>query len=92
ERPEAIRTVRRVVGSSDLLIIKCQRVLQRERMAGNLDDRRFSESADVLGAGVDRMLLIEMGVAAKRRAAGPLPTVIGTLDASTGPAPPCGSP
>ena len=69
------------VGSSDLLVIECQRVLQRERMAGHLDDRQYSEAAVLLEEVLDRLTLIEMGPAVKRRAAGPFPTVIGTLDA-----------
>ena len=32
------------VGLSDLLIIECQRVLQRERMAAHLDDQQYSLS------------------------------------------------
>ena len=70
-----------VVGSSDLLVIECQRVLQRERMAGRIDDRQYSESVVLLQAILDRLTLIEMVPAVKRRAAGPFPTVIGTLDA-----------
>jgi hypothetical protein len=61
------------VGSSDLLAIECQRVLQRERMAGHLDDRKYSEASVLL----EKIL----GPAVRRRAAGPFPTVIGTLDA-----------
>ena len=70
-----------VVGSSDLLAIECQRVLQRERMAGHLDDRQYSEATVLLEDLLDRLTLIEIGLAVKRRAAGPFPTVIGTLDA-----------
>jgi hypothetical protein len=70
-----------VVGSSDLLVIECQRVLQRERMAGRLDDRQYSESVVLLQAILERLTLIEMGPSVKRRAAGPFPIVIGTLDA-----------
>ena len=70
-----------VVGSSDLLAIECQRVLQRERMAGHLDDRQYSEAVLLLEAILERLTLIEVGPAVKRRAAGPFPTVIGTLDA-----------
>jgi hypothetical protein len=69
------------VGSSDLLIIECQRVLQRERMAGHLDDTGYSEFVMLLEALLDRLSIIEMGPAVKRRAAGPFATVIGTLDA-----------
>ena len=70
-----------LVGSSDLLVIECQRVLQRERMAGHLDDRQYSEVVVLLEAILERLALIEIGPAVKRRAAGPFPTVIGTLDA-----------
>ena len=70
-----------VVGSSDLLVIECQRVLQRERMAGHLDDRQYSETVLLLEAILERLTLIEIGPAVKRRAAGAFPTVIGTLDA-----------
>ena len=68
-------------GSSDLLVIECQRVLQRERMSGHLDDQQFAEAADLLEGIVDRLAIIELGPLVKRRAAGPFPTVIGTLDA-----------
>ena len=70
-----------VGGASDLLAIECQRVLQRERMAGHLDDRQYSEATVLLEDLLDRLTLIEIGPAVKRRAAGPFPTVIGTLDA-----------
>jgi len=70
-----------VVGSSDLMVIECQRVLQRERLAGHLDDRQYSETVLQLEAVMERLTIIEMGPAVKRRAAGPFPTVIGTLDA-----------
>jgi len=69
------------LGSSDLLAIECQRVLQRERMAGHLDDRRYSESVVQLEAILDQLYLIAIGPAVQRRAAGAFPTVIGTLDA-----------
>jgi hypothetical protein len=69
------------VGSSDLLIIECQRVLQRERMAAHLDDQQYSLSVGLLNTILERLYLIDMGPAVKRRAAGPFPTVIGTLNA-----------
>jgi hypothetical protein len=64
-----------------ILIIECQRVLQRERMAGHLNDSEYSESVVLLEALLDRASIIELGPAVKRRAGGPFPTVIGTLDA-----------
>ena len=70
-----------IVGSSDLLFIECQRVLHRERLEAHLDDQQFSECLLLLEAIIDSLYLIELGQAVKRRAAGPFPTVIGTLDA-----------
>lgn len=69
------------VGSSDLLLIECQRVLQRERMEAHLDDQKYSQSLVLLEAIFDSLYVIELGPAVKRRAAGPFPTIIGTLDA-----------
>ncbi len=40
-----------VFGSSEILIIECQRVLQRERMTGHLDDSQYSEAVDSLENG-----------------------------------------
>lgn len=70
-----------LAGSSDLLVIECHRVLQRERLEGNLDDAQYAESVALLQKVVDRLYIIELGEAVKRRAAGPFPTVIGSLDA-----------
>jgi len=70
-----------IAGSSDLLMIECHRVLQRERMSGHMDDHLYSEAVGLLEGIVDLLAIIEMGPAVKRRAAGPFPTVIGTLDA-----------
>ena len=70
-----------MVGSSDLLFIECQRVLQRERMEARLDDQQYSESLVLLEVILDSLYLIELGPTVKRRAAGPFPTIIGTLDA-----------
>jgi hypothetical protein len=70
-----------IVGSSDLLVIECQRVLQRERMAGHLNDQQYAEAVGALDSIVERLFLIELGPAVKQRAAGSFPTVVGTLDA-----------
>jgi hypothetical protein len=50
-------------------------------MEAHLDDQQFAESSVQLEAILDSLYLIEFGQAVKRRAAGPFPTVIGTLDA-----------
>jgi hypothetical protein len=54
-----------VVGSSDPLVIECQRVLQRERMAGHLDDRQYSETGLLLEAILERLTFMETGPAVK---------------------------
>jgi predicted nucleic acid-binding protein len=69
------------VGASDLLEIECKRVLQRERLESHLDDRQYSESLVLLDDILDRLFVVDLGPAVKRRAAEPFPTVIGTLDA-----------
>jgi hypothetical protein len=50
-------------------------------MAAHLDDQQYSLSVGLLNTILERLYLIDMGPAVKRRAAGPFPTVIGTLDA-----------
>ena len=70
-----------ILGSSDLLAIECHRVLQRERLASHLDDLQYTESVGLLEELLGHLSIIEMGPAVKRRAAGPFPTAIGTLDA-----------
>jgi predicted nucleic acid-binding protein len=69
------------VGSSDLLDIECRRVLQRERLEAHLDDREYAETLRHLDHVLERLFIIELGPAIKRRAAGSFPTIIGTLDA-----------
>ena len=70
-----------VVGSSDLLIIECKRVLQRERLESHLSDSQYSDAVSLLDTVTDHLYLIELGRTVKRRASGSFPTVIGTLDA-----------
>ena len=50
-------------------------------MGGHLDDHQYSEAVLLLEDIVERLALVQIGPAVKRRAAGPFPTVIGTLDA-----------
>ena len=50
-------------------------------MSGHLNDLQDSEAVELLETVIDRLAVIEMGPSVKRRAAGPFPTVIGTLDA-----------
>jgi len=63
-----------VAGSSELLQIECHRVPYRERMSGHLDDTQYAYAVELLKAVAERLAVIELGPAVKRRAAGPFPT------------------
>jgi hypothetical protein len=67
--------------SSDLLRIECSRVLQRYRIAGYLDDEEFSRGLGLVDDFMNGIVIIPIVDEIKRRAAGPFPTAIGTLDA-----------
>ncbi|MBN2050694.1 MAG: hypothetical protein JW760_09635 [Spirochaetales bacterium] len=67
--------------SSELLEIECKRVFHRYRLNGELDDDGFvtalSRLKDVLGG----VSLLALSDTVKRKAAGPFPVVVKTLDA-----------
>ena len=71
----------RRVGSSELLIIECSRVIDRYRMEKLLDDEQAADARERLRAVTDGMYIIELNGVVKKRAGGQFPTVIGTLDA-----------
>lgn len=67
--------------SSELLMIECNRVIDRYRLEGLLTDKQISEVKQNLRKITDGMYIIEITEAVKRKAAESFPTVIGTLDA-----------
>ena len=69
------------VGSSELLVIECHRVLDRYRLENILDDDRIADAKNRLQRIIEGMYLIEMSGAVKDMAKGAFPTIIGTLDA-----------
>lgn len=69
------------VGSSELLIIECNRVLDRYRLENQISDLELAQSKQNLQQIVDGLHIIELTETVKMRAAGSFPTVIGTLDA-----------
>jgi predicted nucleic acid-binding protein len=69
------------VGSSELLLIECPRVLDRYRLAQLLDDDALAHVLTDFRVIADGFHIIELTDAVKERAAEPFPTVIGTLDA-----------
>jgi len=70
-----------VVGSSELLIIECNRVLDRYRLENQITDAELAEVKQRFQRIVDGLHIIELSRSVKTRAAGSFPTVIGTLDA-----------
>lgn len=67
--------------SSELIRVECLRTLDRARLAGLLDDEEVAtrrEAAEELLATFD---LVALDRRILRRAASPLPTALGTLDA-----------
>jgi len=67
--------------SSELIRLECLRTIDRARIRLGLDDRRVARHrADALEA-IDTMTLVPLGSTVLERAASPLPTLLGSLDA-----------
>lgn len=80
--PSFKRTVQfEKVGSSELLMIECSRVIERYRLENLITDEQMGEVKQKLDEIVEGMYIIELTSAIKKRAAGPFSTVIGSLDA-----------
>ena len=69
------------VGSSELLIIECNRVLDRYRLENQISDAELAEVKHNFQRIIDGLHIIELTRSVKKRAAGSFPTVISTLDA-----------
>jgi predicted nucleic acid-binding protein len=69
------------VGSSELLLIECSRVFQRYRLQQMIDDDQLADLRARLERVIRNILLIEISDTVKNLAAGPFPTIIGSLDA-----------
>jgi predicted nucleic acid-binding protein len=69
------------VASSELLWVECSRVLQRYRLERLLDDEGYSSALMLLERFMEGIAVISLDAEVVKRAAGPFPTVIGTLDA-----------
>ena len=69
------------LGSSELLVIECNRVIQRYHFENLINDEQLGEVKQHLDEIVDGISLIELTKTIKNRAASFFPTVIGTLDA-----------
>ena len=69
------------MGSSELLLIECHRVLDRYRLEGQLSDEDLTQVKQELQYVTDGLTILELSESVRIRAAGPFPTIIGTLDA-----------
>lgn len=69
------------VATSELALIEGNRVLDRHRLIGELDDEGAGVVKGLFRRLVGGMVLLPLDDQVKRRAAASFPTVIGTLDA-----------
>ena len=70
-----------VTACSELLWIESMRVAQRFRLDGGLDDKNLAEAVSRIAACYSSFRVYLLDEEIKQTAAGPFPTVIGTLDA-----------
>jgi predicted nucleic acid-binding protein len=70
-----------VTACSELLWIESMRVAQRLRLDGGLDDHNLAEAVSRIAACYSSFRVYLLDAEIKQAAAGPFPTVIGTLDA-----------
>ncbi len=71
----------KTAGTSSFLLIEAERTIQRLRLEGSLEDEHLAKLKSALQSVVDSFCIIECNAAIQTRAAGPFPTIIGTLDA-----------
>ncbi len=74
------RRIQRGVVSA-LVEVECLRTLDRLRLAGGVDDTELSIRREVVLRVLARAEVVEVGRPVLQRAAQPLPTALGTLDA-----------
>lgn len=70
-----------IMVTSELAEIECRRVLQRERLTGNLDDETLLTAISRLNKLLQGMYIMHLSGEIKKRAMGSFPVVIKTLDA-----------
>lgn len=69
------------IGSSELLVIECNRVIDRYRLENILNDSQVASAKDFLKTLIEGIYIVEISESIKARAADTFPTIIGTLDA-----------
>jgi predicted nucleic acid-binding protein len=79
----ALREWRRISRgvASALVEVECLRTLDRLRLSGRIDDAELSSRREAVLRVLARSEVVEVGRAVLQRAAQPLPTALGTLDA-----------
>lgn len=68
------------IGSSELLIIECNRVIDRYRLEKLLNDEQIAAAKENLKIIIDGIYIIDMNESVKTRSSNSFPTIIGTLD------------
>ena len=69
------------IGSSELLVIECNRVIDRYRLENILNDSQVASAKEFLKKLIEGIYVVEISESIKARAADTFPTIIGTLDA-----------
>jgi len=69
------------IGSSELLVIECNRVIDRYRLENILNDTQVASAKEFLKKLIEGIYIVEISESIKARAADTFPTIIGTLDA-----------
>lgn len=67
--------------SSELLIVECNRVIDRCRLQGQLDDREVAQTKEALQEFLEGLTLLSIEREVLKRASGSFSTVVGSLDA-----------
>lgn len=81
--PKRLRSWSRIVqpASSELIRVECSRTLDRARLAGVLGDDEVADRREAVEEVLATFDLVTIDRRILRRAAEPLPTTLGTLDA-----------
>jgi len=69
------------IGSSELMVIECNRVIDRYRLENILSDAQIATAKEYLHNIIEGMYILDITHSIKARASDAFPTVVGTLDA-----------
>ena len=83
DQPRSLRDWRAIETpvASAIIEVECLRTLDRLRSRGGVSDRDLAVRREAIFAALQRFEIVEVGPSVLTRAALPLPTTLGTLDA-----------